>query len=1133
MILGASGINGPRGEEELEMFGQHAPRIRRVRFTRSMVLLVVLIMTMSAEAEVAEIGPQGPSIARDARRAVWTHLAAFDRSERENAVLDVELGAGAAAPDKAAAAGIAGLWDSGSYDDAISILRALEAGGLPVAVGVSWKEPVPLGAGGRGMDVRVGAPHFWAKQTSLEGEHLLYAAVVWDHTDEWGWSMNRSEDYGASWVETYHKYTTDAVLDLDTGGGVVWFVFVAYVWAGDPAVPKMSRFWVSDGTIDTGYGDGGVKEVYDATPAMVEEIGVDMTEGIFEWITVVFALQSDGQLRCFRAIGEEPTGVTNASGGLDTASGGNLWLSGYVASYIGTDGGVYVLRMPGNPVYLEQFSGAHEHTSVAAYLGGETRYYICAVEHEYPNGQGIKHWLSVDDGASWSPSFLVYPRPGEGEYMMPAVAASLEGYAAVYQQETGAFDQVFFMNKPGLELGEWWQDPVPINDFTVDIGSPLEIRDIGPIIGEESYAYGILYITQHPQYWLTWPLFDRSPGPGGYCHAWGDPYDGLYISNVSVGSIDHWSDTSYGGYGEHTDHSTDMEIGAEYELTVTAEGSIAADECGAWIDWNQDLDFDDSYETISVSGSPGEGPYTATIVPPGGAAFGETRMRIRVVREVTPLPCGGDGGGEVEDYTIVVTAGYCAASGGCGQYISRVELAGMDNESECDEYINYGAIVGDLLIGAEYPMTITIANGYDGNLGGLWIDWNQDCDFDDAEEEIALSPDWGPGPYHATVIPPPEAVLGETRMRVRLHREVDWPDPCGDEPYGEVEDYVVNVAADYCAASATCDAYIERVQLGDLDNASECDTGYSNYTDLSAAITLGTARQITITIGNAAGYEYGAVFIDWNQDLVFGYPSEEVPLTGSPGPGPYTGAVIPPADAVPGETRMRVRVSGEEDPPGPCGPTETGEVEDYTINIVESPYCTAFSECDEYISRVEFGDIDNMSECAFGWFGYWDFTNLSTDLTIGMDTPITITIEYGEEGDQGGLWIDWNQDEDFEDAEETIALDGSPGAGPYSASVNPPPDASLGETRMRVRVVRDHEPEPCGEQDAGEVEDYTVVVVEGQECPADFDGDGDVDTADLLHLLGCWGTDCGDVDGDGDTDTADLLALLAAWGECP
>lgn len=52
-------------------------------------------------------------------------------------------------------------------------------------------------------------------------------------------------------------------------------------------------------------------------------------------------------------------------------------------------------------------------------------------------------------------------------------------------------------------------------------------------------------------------------------------------------------------------------------------------------------------------------------------------------------------------------------------------------------------------------------------------------------------------------------------------------------------------------------------------------------------------------------------------------------------------------------------------------------------------------------------------------------------------------------------------------------------------------------------------------------------------CPADLNGDGVVNTSDLLILLGCWGLPCGDLNGDGDTDTSDLLALLAAWGECP
>ena len=54
-------------------------------------------------------------------------------------------------------------------------------------------------------------------------------------------------------------------------------------------------------------------------------------------------------------------------------------------------------------------------------------------------------------------------------------------------------------------------------------------------------------------------------------------------------------------------------------------------------------------------------------------------------------------------------------------------------------------------------------------------------------------------------------------------------------------------------------------------------------------------------------------------------------------------------------------------------------------------------------------------------------------------------------------------------------------------------------------------------------------------CPADFDGDGDVDAADLAEPLSSWGPcpDCAaDFDGDGDVDAADLAELLSAWGLC-
>ncbi len=56
----------------------------------------------------------------------------------------------------------------------------------------------------------------------------------------------------------------------------------------------------------------------------------------------------------------------------------------------------------------------------------------------------------------------------------------------------------------------------------------------------------------------------------------------------------------------------------------------------------------------------------------------------------------------------------------------------------------------------------------------------------------------------------------------------------------------------------------------------------------------------------------------------------------------------------------------------------------------------------------------------------------------------------------------------------------------------------------------------------------------GSACPADLDGSGVVDGADLSVLLTAWGTaGPGDLDGSGTVDGADLAAILAAWGLCP
>jgi hypothetical protein len=58
-------------------------------------------------------------------------------------------------------------------------------------------------------------------------------------------------------------------------------------------------------------------------------------------------------------------------------------------------------------------------------------------------------------------------------------------------------------------------------------------------------------------------------------------------------------------------------------------------------------------------------------------------------------------------------------------------------------------------------------------------------------------------------------------------------------------------------------------------------------------------------------------------------------------------------------------------------------------------------------------------------------------------------------------------------------------------------------------------------------------------CPADLDGDHDVDVTDLLAVIAAWG-DCddaepcpADINDSGDVNVMDLLEVIAAWGECP
>jgi len=45
--------------------------------------------------------------------------------------------------------------------------------------------------------------------------------------------------------------------------------------------------------------------------------------------------------------------------------------------------------------------------------------------------------------------------------------------------------------------------------------------------------------------------------------------------------------------------------------------------------------------------------------------------------------------------------------------------------------------------------------------------------------------------------------------------------------------------------------------------------------------------------------------------------------------------------------------------------------------------------CDEYISNVTVGTINNSSGCSVG--GYADYSDISTDMMIGQSYPISVS----------------------------------------------------------------------------------------------------------------------------------------------
>ena len=143
-------------------------------------------------------------------------------------------------------------------------------------------------------------------------------------------------------------------------------------------------------------------------------------------------------------------------------------------------------------------------------------------------------------------------------------------------------------------------------------------------------------------------------------------------------------------------------------------------------------------------------------------------------------------------------------------------------------------------------------------------------------------------------------------------------------------------------------------------------------------------------------------------------------------------------------------------------------------------YCTPNLDCTDgdVITNVTFQEINNQTSCSSN--GYGDFTTLVANVNAGVTYPISVTVGDGFSAESVSVWIDFNNNNTFDQDEFFYIGTGSDEV--VNGSISIPAALADGSYRMRVRVAAVGSAlatwdMSCNElQNFGETEDYTISV---------------------------------------------------------
>ena len=581
-----------------------------------------------------------------------------------------------------------------------------------------------------------------------------------------------------------------------------------------------------------------------------------------------------------------------------------------------------------------------------------------------------------------------------------------------------------------------WTDPAGIVNTATNSSTPALVNDLD------------IRITQNANTYFPYRLTSITTNSTGDNLV--DPYERVDVASASG---TYTITVTHKGTLSSTQAYTLIVTGITYSGTCTAtvptnvQASVV-EPTSALIIWDfvQGADYEIQYREVGsstwITDTATSSSYTITGLTP------DTDYEVQV-RSVCPDTTTSTYSSPVTTFTTPIPV-LCDSSGTTewATGTTYVELNTISNATPTKTagYNDYTAISTDLEQGAIYDLSTRVDTDGDFAVGTMvWIDWNQDADFDDDGEEFNLGyavnvSDGATTNSPLAIAVPDTAVLGNTIMRVSTKFGA-YATACENYFDGEVEDYTINVVT--------------------------CGSTTSTATPTNVQATLIDATSATITWDAISGVNYRLRYrevgaVTW---------IEAVTTTNS---YQITGLIT----ATDYEAQVQSVV---------CASSNSDYSDSVYFTTLSCSHCASVATASTRgTTLVDFNTINNTTAATSG---YSDFTAQSTDVTRLVAYDLTVNVTTGTQNRTGytTVWIDWNQDCDFDDAGEEYNLGITPRQVDQATSNSPlsitvPADALIGNTIMRVSTKMQLASTSCENAFEGEVEDYTLNILSASPC---------------------------------------------------